>query len=883
MTTRRWLVYSLAVALLVVASSPADEAGELLPMPKAIPAPESACGAGCTKACVAGKPLANSKEREIERSLQMLVTVQFKNMPLRQVIDQLRGMAGINIVPDQPALEEQAISVDRPVTISLEKVSLKNALALVLRQVNLTYVIRDEALQITTPEKAKGKLVQKTYAVADLVVPLQDPATQKVATFTPESQAISLTPAGTFTHDLNIPITVSSSGPSVPPFKAVAPDCKPVSTPKSTEDILIQTIVNTVSPQNWSSAGGSGTVDYFPLGYALVINQTADIHEQVAELLAALRRLQDIEVAVETRLLTTADDGLLERCCNADNGMGIRFLDADQVYHLLDRAQKDPRTNALQAPKVTVFNGQAAELQLQEKQCFVTGLDAVCEGKNVFFRPRKDVVPVGLRIALQPTCSADHRFVRLSINVASTVVASAKKLAVTAVGNPRTDATEVLPPRYYVQLPQVSTQTASKCLSIPVGSTAVFKGWTSKTTGRNEYGPPILSKIPWVNRAFKNTAYDELTQTTYVLVTPRIIVNEEQTVKVLPNPLPQQLTKVVTALTPACCGTTATPSPIKTAVCCQPASQGSCQRCSAVVAPTSYMCSQFSSQAHVGKDVPVKNAPKERKLVTSPKYVIQPPDIILVEMPRSLPEHPIAGERLVKADGTIGLGRYGDVRVAGLTVEQAKEAIQKQLSTIIREPQVNVDVYSYNSTFYYVIYDGAGYGESVARLSFTGRETVYDAVAAIGGIPTVSSKRRIWVARPAPNSPKCAQILPVDWEAIVKRGETATNYQLLPGDRLYIQSDEATQTGYTAPSPIAKEVKDAAGCQRCSAVVAPGGDACGNAPPSSSKHVTQLLQIYRHACAQGQRELARKLALLAIDMDPTCFGRVAGAESSAPR
>src|SRR5207244_8316084 len=75
---------------------------------------------------------------------------------------------------DMPALEEQSISMDRPISIVLENVSLKSALNLLLHQVHLTYVIRDEALQITTPEKAKGKLVQKTYAVADLVIPVDN-------------------------------------------------------------------------------------------------------------------------------------------------------------------------------------------------------------------------------------------------------------------------------------------------------------------------------------------------------------------------------------------------------------------------------------------------------------------------------------------------------------------------------------------------------------------------------------------------------------------------------------------------------------------------------------------------------------------------------------
>jgi polysaccharide export outer membrane protein len=32
-------------------------------------------------------------------------------------------------------------------------------------------------------------------------------------------------------------------------------------------------------------------------------------------------------------------------------------------------------------------------------------------------------------------------------------------------------------------------------------------------------------------------------------------------------------------------------------------------------------------------------------------------------------------------------------------------------------------------------------------------------------------------------------VLPVDWKGITQDGLTATNYQLLPGDRIYIRSD----------------------------------------------------------------------------------------------
>lgn len=197
-------------------------------------------------------------------------------------------------------------------------------------------------------------------------------------------------------------------------------------------------------------------------------------------------------------------------------------------------------------------------------------------------------------------------------------------------------------------------------------------------------------------------------------------------------------------------------------------------------------------------------SPREFAKVTLATYVIEPPDLLYIESNRTLPNMPITGERLVRPDGKIYLGPYGSVRVAGLTLEQAKEAIEQHLGDYIQKPRVNVDIYAYNSKFYYVIADGAGYGEIVARFPFTANETVLDAVSQIGGLPQQASKKRIWIARPAPGLPGGEMILPVDWRAIAQDGIAAANYQILPGDRVYIQSDRlmafnGVLTKFTAP------------------------------------------------------------------------------------
>jgi polysaccharide export outer membrane protein len=147
----------------------------------------------------------------------------------------------------------------------------------------------------------------------------------------------------------------------------------------------------------------------------------------------------------------------------------------------------------------------------------------------------------------------------------------------------------------------------------------------------------------------------------------------------------------------------------------------------------------------------------------------------------------IAGQHLVGLDGTVTLGSYGSVPLVGLTLAQAKMAIERHLSQFLEDPEVAVDVFAYNSKVYYVITEGAGLGDGVTRFPITGNDTVLDAMANINGTTGVSSKK-IWIARPVPYSDQI-QILPVDWKGVTGSGLAATNYQILPGDRVFVAED----------------------------------------------------------------------------------------------
>lgn len=149
----------------------------------------------------------------------------------------------------------------------------------------------------------------------------------------------------------------------------------------------------------------------------------------------------------------------------------------------------------------------------------------------------------------------------------------------------------------------------------------------------------------------------------------------------------------------------------------------------------------------------------------------------------------IAGQHLVTQDGTISLGSYGSVVVVGQTLPEAKATIERFLTKELEEPEISVEVFGYNSKNYYVITQGAQLGDGVTKFPITGNDTVLDAIAQINGLTSISSTK-IWIARPGHTQGGCDQLLPVDWIGLTQRGDPTTNYQLLPGDRVYVAEDK---------------------------------------------------------------------------------------------
>lgn len=535
------------------------------------------------------------RDTDTMAKLDTIINVDFRNKPMREILDELRTMTGVNIVPQDQYLREENISLDYPVDhLVLQQVSLKTVLNLLLSKARLTYVVQDGVVLVTTPAAKRQDLVTRIYPIRDLIHPRGD-----LAAGNPHS-TWQLGPDGpvqlTWTKQrldgsMADPSTDSAGGATL------ANDGRRVG--QTMHEQLKDLIVHTIQPSTWDQQGGSGKIEYYPVAGSLIVTQTGDIQEQIEALLQRLRELQELQVTVEVRIIQLSDDffervgidfdmqiktastkfnnqvatgqfappGLINTPGNVNtivglqplpqnqnnyaftntlmvpvsnssfqaaapvnfplyqnsplsNGgldVGLAFLSNIQVFLFMEAVQGDVRSNQLQAPKLTMFNGQLATLSASVTELFVINVDAVRDFFTgaIVFVPRTTPITTGLSVSIQAAITADRKYVLLSL------APSINQLA-------NRDRTFSPIPGLTFQQPSIENFLVSTSVMVPDGGTILLGGLKRMREARREFGPPVLSKIPYINRLFRNNSYARESLSTMLMVTPRIIIPEEE-------------------------------------------------------------------------------------------------------------------------------------------------------------------------------------------------------------------------------------------------------------------------------------------------------------------------------------------------------------------
>jgi beta-lactamase regulating signal transducer with metallopeptidase domain/protein involved in polysaccharide export with SLBB domain len=150
----------------------------------------------------------------------------------------------------------------------------------------------------------------------------------------------------------------------------------------------------------------------------------------------------------------------------------------------------------------------------------------------------------------------------------------------------------------------------------------------------------------------------------------------------------------------------------------------------------------------------------------------------------------VAGQHLVAGDGRVHLGELGSPYVAGKTVAQTKQILEKQLAKRFEDPEIRVEVIAYNSKVAYIIDEDPRKGDNVTRLPVPyplSRDCNVGSVLEQYSLHANKlSEARITLRRPAPNGVGEELVFPIACDPSTGKITPETNHPLLPGDRIFV-------------------------------------------------------------------------------------------------
>jgi hypothetical protein len=396
------------------------------------------------------------------------------------------------------------------------------------------------------PAACSKQALTKAYAVADLVVPV---------------------PGMTGPFPGMAPVQVKCEqqdgccclmAACCPEIAGLLPTCE-----KSHETELIKLITSKVQPGCWKCAGGNCTLEYSPVGMALVVNAPAETQKQVQLLIDSLRKYQDANIVVEMRLITVPTEFFERFGLDMDMGpkpclhliretkdglvrVGVDFecneaqckphavpITDVQAHLLLEAIQGERRACITQAPKITMFNAQQSRISMQDQQNFVTGVTVEAVDGQTRVVPKNTTVTTGLNLSLLPLLSADRRFVSLHLQAEHTypVGSSVPLIPVTTQITPKLEGGAVgepIPFTQYIQQPKFKTLKCDSCMTLADGGTMLIDAGEidRDVVCASESCVPVLCRIPYLNRLFRNVSYEHVTEHMLVMVTAKVICPE---------------------------------------------------------------------------------------------------------------------------------------------------------------------------------------------------------------------------------------------------------------------------------------------------------------------------------------------------------------------
>ena len=466
--------------------------------------------------------------------------------------------------------------IDQTTPINMDPISpikLSSALRLMLESVSggfarLGYIVDNGVITIATEESLPSELVTLVYDVTDII---QAPAEYRV-------QVSGGAGGGGGGGVSDVGGGFQDQG------QEDQQDAETLRTEAAERvDALILLIQDTIAPDSWFFAGGEGTITAYS-NKLLSVRQTAEVHNQVNKLLEELRKSHGYQVAIEARFLIVQENFLEEIGLDVDffirpggkwgeiafgqnsseialsagtgitgtfggiTGAGIgvtgvtagsmsggygSFLDDLEVSFLLTATQAHRDATIVTAPKATVLSGESASFRLERYLYYAGDIEiesreaATTDGSTrgtftVNYEDRS--VRSGTILNITPTITPDKKYVLLNIDAQLQDFLGFRRqvIDIPLFGDAPGQGIQ-----YGLDFPETEVSQIRTRVSVPDRGTLLLGGQKLGAEVTKEAGVPVLSKIPVLGRAFRNTSQVKDHKILLILVKPTILLQQE--------------------------------------------------------------------------------------------------------------------------------------------------------------------------------------------------------------------------------------------------------------------------------------------------------------------------------------------------------------------
>ncbi len=496
------------------------------------------------------------------------VTWDYGEAPVefKEVIKQLRNSTGINVVVDPDVLTEKGAE---PVSVTLRDYKLGGALKILLSNLKLAYTLRDDVLYITTAEKAMGKSIPRVYEVRDLTVSLphfkapnlnlrpggageaavkaiwgedlertQDTDLQRlvdlirenVGAGTWDAEGHSITPSSgqivisttpdthkavdSFLNELRKfnKLTVHVEARFLSIDKAflsdVGFDFRGLGG-QNPGSIALLDDVNNGAPNNASSGFDNGQPGN-PAASSLHPSSGAFFNDN-----------SDGDVRARTENILDKNLGAL---LSPNGGMTLSFsiLNDDLKLNGLFRAvEKRQDTTLVNAPRLTIYNRQRANLSIVNQVSYVKDYDVEVAQTAFIADPLVDVVQDGLTLDVRPVVSYDRKYVTLELQpTVATLIRPIRTFESSLSG---------LTTPVVIELPEIITRSAATTVTVPDNGYVVIGGLKHISTVDVRSETPILSQIPIISLLFSRKGRSDEIRDLIIIMHVKIVdLSEEE-------------------------------------------------------------------------------------------------------------------------------------------------------------------------------------------------------------------------------------------------------------------------------------------------------------------------------------------------------------------